>query len=45
MWKFHNFSLTQILSEINFEVSRSAKSAILTLLEALNFYFYERLHI
>ena len=45
VWKFHDFSITHILREIKFEVSRSAKSAILTLLEALNFYFYERLHI
>ena len=39
MWKFHYFSITQILREINFEVSRSAKSAISTHFEALNFYF------
>ena len=44
MWKFHDFSITQILREINFEDSRSAKSAILTHLEALNFDFYEFLH-
>ena len=36
VWKFHNFSTTQILREINFEDSRSAKSANLTHLEALN---------
>ena len=32
------------LREINFEDSRSAKSAILTHLEALNFDFHEILH-
>ena len=41
MWKFHDFSIIQILPEINFEDSRSAKSAILPQLEALNFDFYE----
>ena len=44
MWKFHDFSITQILREITFGDSRSAKSAILTHLEALNFDFYEFLH-
>ena len=39
VWKFHDFSITQILREIKFEESRSAKSAILTHLEALNFAF------
>ena len=42
--KFHNFSITQILREINFGDSRSAKSAILTHLETLNFDLYEFLH-
>ena len=37
VWKFHDFSVTQILREINLEDSRSAKFAILTHLEALNF--------
>ena len=37
VWKFHDFSITQILSEINFRDSGSAKSAILTLSGALNF--------
>ena len=37
MWKFHDFSITQILREINFEDFRSAKSAILANSEALNF--------
>ena len=41
VWKFHDFSVTQISREINFRDSRSAKSAILTHLEALNFDFYE----
>ena len=41
VWKFHDFSITQILREINFVDSRSAKSAILTHLEAQNFDFYE----
>ena len=44
VWKLHDFSITQILREINFEDSRSAKSAILTDLEALNFDFHEILH-
>ena len=35
VWKFHNFSITQILREINFWDSMSAKSAIFTQLEAL----------
>ena len=33
MWKSHDFPITHILHEINFWDSRSAKSAILTLLE------------
>ena len=36
-WKFHDFSIIQILREINFGDSRSEKSATLTHLEALNF--------
>ena len=39
VWKFHEFSTTQILREINFGDSRSAKSAILIHREALNFDF------
>ena len=39
MWKFQDFSITQILREINFEDSRSAKTAIFAILEALNFVF------
>ena len=33
-WKFHEFSITQILREINISDSRSKKSAILTYLES-----------
>ena len=44
MWIFHYFSIAQILREINFGDSRSAKSAILTHLEALKFDFNEFLH-
>ena len=40
MWKFHDFSITQILREINLWDSRSIQSAILTHLEALNFDSY-----
>ena len=45
MWNFHDFSTTQILREINFRDARSAKSAIFTYLEPLNFDSYEFLHI
>ena len=44
MWKFHAFSVAQILRKIKFGDSRSAKSAILTHLEVLNFDFNEFLH-
>ena len=45
MWKFHDFSYTLILREIKVDKSsKVSKSAILTHLEALNFYFYEFLH-
>ena len=44
VWKVHDFSITQILREINFGDSTSAKSAILTHLDVLNFAFYEILH-
>ena len=40
MWKFHDFSITQILCEIKFWDCRSADSAILTHLEAIDFDFY-----
>ena len=36
VWKFHDFAITQILREINFGDSRSAKYVIFTHLEALN---------
>ena len=45
VWKFHDFSITQILREIKFEDSRSAKSAILTHLEGLEFDFYGFLYL
>ena len=44
MWKFQNFAIIQILREINFGDFTSAKSAILTHLEALNNDIYEILH-
>ena len=44
MWKFQDFSITRILGEINFGDSRSAKSAIFTHLQSLNFDFYDFLH-
>ena len=42
--RFHDFSITQISREINFEDSQSAKSAILTRFETLNFDFDGFLH-
>ena len=45
MWKFENFPVAQILREIKVGKSRVSKCAILTHLEALNFDFYEFLHI
>ena len=44
MWRFGDFTVTQILREMNFEDSRSAKAAILIRLDALNFDLYEFLH-
>ena len=44
VWRFQEFSVTQILREINFGDSRSVKSAILTHLKALNFDFCAFLH-
>ena len=38
------FSIAQILREIKFEDYRSAKSAIFTHLQTLNFYFHAFLH-
>ena len=37
MWKFHDFSVIQILREIHFGESRSAKTAVFTIFGALNF--------
>ena len=39
VWKFHNFSITQTLDDVNIDDSASPKSAILTHSEALNFDF------
>ena len=44
VWKFRDFSITQILREINFGDSRKAKSAIFTHFEPLDFDFCEFLH-
>ena len=44
MWKFYDFSITQILREVNFGDSRSVKSAILPHLQVLNFDFYQIWH-
>ena len=44
VWKFLDFSVIQILREINLGESRSAKFAIFTHLENANFDFYEILH-
>ena len=44
-WTFQEFSVIQILREINFGDSRSAKSIILMHFEAPNCAFYEFLHI
>ena len=41
VWKFHDFSIIQILCEIKIGKSRVSKSGIFTHLEALNFDFYE----
>ena len=41
MWKFLNFSATQILHEINFGHFEAPKSAILAVSAALNFEFLE----
>ena len=36
VWKFHDFSVTQILCEINFGEFRTSKSTIFAILGALN---------
>ena len=41
MWKFYDFAIIQILREINFGHSKSAKYAIFAILEALDFDFYD----
>ena len=43
MWKLQNFSVTQILREINFGDSTSAKSATLKNLDALDYEFWHLL--
>ena len=45
MWKFHNFSITQILRENKFRDSTRAITTILTHLEALNNDFDEFLRL
>ena len=45
MWQFQEFSVIQILRETNFEGTRSAKSAIFAILEALDVDFYSFLHL
>ena len=37
MWKFEDFSITQILREINFEESRSCKTVVFSISGALIF--------
>ena len=37
MWELHEFSITQILREINFGESRSSETAVLAILGALYF--------
>ena len=37
VWRFRDFSITQILREINFGESRSSKIAIFAILGVLNF--------
>jgi len=38
MWKFHDFSITQILREIKYGGSRSSKNAVFfSIFEAMNF--------
>ena len=45
MWKFQDFSVTQILREINFGESRTSKMAVFAILGALNFVDLEKLGI
>ena len=37
VWKFKNFSITQILREINFGDCRSSKTVFFAIIKALNF--------
>ena len=45
VWIFQKFSITQILRQISFGDSKSAKCAIFTHLQPLNFEFEEILHL
>ena len=45
VWKFHDFAITKILGKIDVWDYKSAKFAILTHFEHLNFDFYEFLLI
>ena len=38
VWKFQDYSVVQILREINFGESRSSKTAVYAILGAMNFY-------
>ena len=38
MWKFYVYTITQILREINFRDSRSAKTAVFAIFGAVNFF-------
>ena len=44
VWEFQSFSVTQLLREIKVGTSTITKSAILKVVEALNFDFYRFLH-
>ena len=44
VWNFHDFTISQILREINSGDYRSAKSAFLIHMKAFNFDFNEFLH-
>ena len=39
VWKFHDFSVTQILREINFGVSKRSKNAVFVILLGSDFSF------
>ena len=40
VWKFQDFCITEILREINFGDSRSAKTAVFAILRAVNLYIW-----